>query len=664
MKREKKRNVSIRVKLILVIIPIVFLIVCSFFYLSRNMVLKFSKEDLQDKSQINTEKIRGWKDQIMGELQVYQNTIEQGGFADDDAILNYMKTSVEKSDSYPVGLYMGDDRGVYLDGSGWVPEDDWVLTERDWYLDGKDNEQFAFGEPYYDSMTGQVCVSASVRVKYDKAVRVLATDVYLDYVSGLMEDISKQGDMDAFLVTKGSQTLIAHPDKKMIASTLKKEGLDPLYAELGNALAADTQGIFSVRGDGGTYYASLNAVEGTDWYLVTYVKESKVLADLHRMEMIMAAIALVAALVLIVVILKIMNRIVKPVKSITKVIDKIAEGDFSQNLESKGNDEIARMSNNMQSFITQMRGTITDITDTAKWLERQSVENGEVSESLKNSSENQAKEMDMLGRMVEQLSEAAENAASQMDNLASLIQQANMEGETAEQLMQESVTMSRNGKADMERINSGMAHINGSIDMLSDQINRVGNIISQIGNMVHLIIDIAEETNLLSLNASIEAARAGEAGKGFAIVAEQIGKLATSSSNAADQISKLTEEIQGTVTEAVDHMNNSVDEVQTNVGIVSEASATFESLYGKVEETSGRVKQMIELVSKVEKVSQLMDDISKSQAQATEQIVQSTGELSEQTHNVTEGSYTVAENAGELKKESMELMGRIGRFKA
>lgn len=664
MRREKKRNISIRIKLILVIIPIVFLIVCSFFYLSRNMVIKLSKEDLQDKSQVNTEKICGWKDQILGELQIYQNTIEQGGFADDDAILDYMKTSVEKNEAYPVGLYMGDDSGVYLDGSGWVPDDDWVLTERDWYLDGKDNDKLGFGEPYYDSMTGQVCVSASVRVKYDKAVRVLATDVYLDYVSELMKDISKTGEMDAFLVTRGTQTLIAHPDKKMIASTLKKEGLDSLYAELGNALAADEKGIFSVSGDEGTYYASLNAVEGTDWYLVTYVKEKKVLTDLHWMELIMVAIAIAAALILIIVILQMMNRIVKPVKSITKVIDKIAEGDFSQNLESRGNDEIARMSNNMQTFITQMRGTITEITDTAKWLEHQSVENGEVSESLKNSSENQAREMELLGRMVEQLSAAAENAASQMDSLASLIQQANQEGETAEKLMQESFMMSQNGKKDMERMNHGMANINSSIAMLSDQINCVGNIISQIGNMVNLIIDIAEETNLLSLNASIEAARAGEAGKGFAIVAEQIGKLAMSSSNAADEISRLTSEIEGTVTEAVDHMNRSVEEVQANVGIVSEASTTFDNLYGKVEETSGRVKQMIELVSKVEKVSQLMDEISRSQAQATEQIVQSTGELSEQTHNVTEGSYTVAENAGELKKESMELMGRMGRFKA
>lgn len=664
MKENKKRNGSIKIRLIAIIIPIVLIMVVSFFFLSRNMVLKSSKENLRAKSQVSAEKITGWKDQILGELQVYQNTIEEGNFADDDEILAYMKTSVEKSESYPVGLYMGDDSGVYLDGSGWVPDDDWVLTERDWYIDGKDNKNFAFGEPYYDSMTGQVCVSASVRVNDKKAVRVLATDVYLDYVSGIVSDISQKGDMEAFLVTKKTQTVIAHPDKKMSAVTLKKEGLDPLYGEIGSALAGNPEGILSVHGSEGTYFASIHTIEGTDWTLVTYVKEQKVLSGLLRMEMIMAVIAIAAALVLILVILRIMNHIVKPVKSMTEVIDQIAEGDFSHNLETKGTDEIARMSKNMQTFISQMRGTIMEITDTAGWLEHQSVKNGEVSESLKISSENQAKEMELLGKMVDQLSTAAEAAASHMDHLASLIQQTNRESDAAEQLMQESVAMSQNGKTDMERIDSGMTSINGSIEMLSGQISRVGNSILQIGNMVNLIIEIAEETNLLSLNASIEAARAGEAGKGFAVVADQIGKLAMSSSNAADEISKLTEEIQDTVSEAVNQMNSSVGEVQANVGIVSEASATFENLYGKVEETSSRVKQMVLLVGKVEKVARQMEQISGSQAQATEQIVQSTEQLRGQTHNVTEGSFMVAENAGELKRESRELMGRISRFKA
>ncbi len=661
--QEKKKSLSIRIKLVGIVIPIVLVIIISFFALARNVVLKNSQEAVLAKSQKYAEEISAWTSRIFGELQVYQNTIEEDNFANDAAVLKYLETTVGKNDAYPVGIYLGDDSGVYLDGSGWVPDADWVLTERDWYVDGKNNEELAFGEPYYDSMTGQVCVSASVHMDYKKATRVLASDVYLDYVSGIVSDVSRQSIMDAFLVTKNSQTIIAHIDAEMMAVTLGAEGVDSLYTNIGNALAADKSGIVSVNGDGGKYVVCLNPVENTDWYLVTYVKEQQVLFDLYQMQAIMVLIAVVATIGLILAILRVMNGVVRPVRKMTDAIDRIAEGDFSHNLETKGNDEVARMGRNMQMFITGMRSTISEISNTAKWLESQSLENSEVSDSLKTASGKQAQEMEVLEEMVEQLSGAAEEASAQMDSLASLIQETHEEGVVADRLMQESVVMSQNGKKDMEYIDKGMSNINESITMLSEQIDKVGDIVLQIGNMVDMIIDIADETNLLSLNASIEAARAGEAGRGFAVVAEQIGKLATNSSVAADTISKLTGEIRSTVDAAVEQMKASVTEVQANVSLVTEAGATFEDLYGKVDETNSRVEQMLELVIKVDEVAKQMDVISRSQAEAAEQIVQSTDALNSQTRTVKEGSNAVAEGAEGLKKESNALMSRISKFK-
>lgn len=491
----------------------------------------------------------------------------------------------------------------------------------------------------------------------------MATDVYLDYVAELVTEIASQEQEDAFLVTKDSQTIIAHNDQDMLAVTLDGEGIDSLYTEIGKSLENGNTEMISVKGNDGTYLVCLNPVENTDWYLVTYVKEQTVLADLHKMEGIMVSIAVVAAVVLILVISQMVNSIVKPVKKMTQVIDNIADGDFSQNIESKGHDEIGRMSHNMQLFITKMRGTISEISDIASWLKQQSVENTDVSDSLKTASYKQGEEMEMLEQMVEQLSKSAKDAKLQMEQLAALIARADEEGKAAEILMQESVVMSQSGKDDMTRVHSGMDNINTAITMLSGQMERVGETVTQISDMVDMIVDIAEETNLLSLNASIEAARAGEAGRGFSVVAEQIGKLATDSSLAADQISKLTQEIQTTVSDAVSHMNTSVTEVQTNVDVASEAKDTFEGLYGKVKETSQRVKQMIELVDKVDIVSKEMEEISVSQAYAAEQIARSAEGLNQQTHHITTGSCTVAESAEALEKESEKLLGRIGTFR-
>lgn len=660
---KEKKSTGIRLKVIGIIIPIVFIIIISFFTLARNMVLKSSQESLKEEAQKYGEQISSWTNQIFSELQVYQNTINSGIFADDKEVLAYLETTCDKNEAYPVGLYMGDDSGVYLDGSGWVPGDDWVLTERDWYMDGKDNEILAFGEPYYDSMTGQMCVSASVRMDYSKATRVLATDVYLDYVVGLVSQIGEQSDLETFLVTKDSQMIIAHPDTKMLAQTLGSEEMDSLYGKIGTVLSEGKEGVIAVEGDHAEYMVYIQPMEGTDWYLVSYVAEQKVLADLHQMEGIMAIIAIVATIALILAVMAVMNQVVKPVARVTDVIGEIATGDFSQNLEIKGNDEIAQMSKNMQIFITQMRGTISEISNTAHWLNKQSGDNEQISESLKEASHNQYQAMEVLEEMVEELTLAADEVSHQMEKLVELIQESHADGEAADELMKESVVMSKSGKRDMENINGGMSNINFSITTLSEQIAKVGDTTAQIGNMVNMIMEIAEETNLLSLNASIEAARAGEAGRGFGVVAEQIGKLATNSGVAADDISRLTVEIQETVQQAIVQMDDSVDEVKKNVEMVSGARETFEALYQKVDETSQRVDKMIDVIGQVDVVANEMEKITAEQVRATEQIAQSAKELEQHTKKVVEGSEVVAADAEELKKESVELMECMSKFR-
>ncbi len=662
MKKQKK-NISLRTKLIGIIVPIVILIIVSFFILARNMVLQISKDELLAQSQVSAEKITAWTQQIFGELKIYKDTIETGGFESDAEILAYMEGSVEKSEAYPVGLYMGDDNGVYLDGSGWVPGDDWILVERDWYVDGKDNEEFAFGGPYYDSMTGDTCVSASVRVDYPSAVRVLATDVYLDYVAGLILEIDSREDVGAFLVTKGTNTIIAHPDTEMLAQTLDTEGYDSLYANVGVAISEGKDGVISIKGDTSKYYVALNQVENTDWYLVTYITERDMLSDLHWMEMYMVFIALAATIILIFGILRITNQVVKPVQKVTGVIGQIAEGDFTQDLEVSGSDEIAVMSNNMQMFISNMRNTITEINNTAQWLNKQSLTNEQVSNSLIDASKNQEGSMSLMGKLAEILSGQAEEVSKQMDYLAELVKQTHEDGNLAKCLMNESVGMSQSGKKDMEHINEGMTSINQSISTLAVQIEKVGQAMGQIDDMVSMIMDIAEETNLLSLNASIEAARAGESGRGFAVVAEQIGKLATNSSTAADDIAKLTEEINNTVGAAVEDMEASVAEVEKNVFIVSEAKTTFVNLYGKVEETSRRVEQMIDSIGKVNEVANQLDTIMEKQNIVAAQISDSAKEMSETTESMTTSSNIVAESAEELKKESVELMQKMNKFR-
>ncbi|MDE6026167.1 MAG: methyl-accepting chemotaxis protein [Lachnospiraceae bacterium] len=663
MNERIEKKLGVRFKLIGVIIPVVLVMVIVFFALSRGTILKLATDKLTTESKVYAEKISSWTQQIFSELNLYKSTIEEAGFKNDEEILRYMETSYEKNPAFPIGLYMGDDAGVYLDGSGWVPGDDWVLTERDWYLEGINNKEFAFGEPYYDSQSGDVCVSATVRMNYDAAVRVLAVDVYLDYLSELVVEITDSGIDNAFFVTRDTQTILAHPDSNMVDVKLGAVDSDELYDNISSVVTDGKTGMVELSGKDGKYFVNINEIDNTNWYLVTCMKRSEVLKELSKVELVMIIVAVLAALVLIFIIIHIMNGIVKPVERVTNVLQNVAEGDFTQSIEVKGNDEIANMGRNMQNFMEQMRNTICDISRTADLLNKQSEENGRVSEELADSSFHQNNAVETLNQMVDELSKAAVEVSAQMDQLTSVITTAKSECEYAGEVMNQTVEVSESGKGVMKKVSSGMYNIESTIGSLASQIKRAGEVTSNISNMVTLITDIADETNLLSLNASIEAARAGEAGRGFAVVAEQISSLAENSKNAAEDISRLTTEIQSTMEQAEMQMHQSVSEVKENAIVITQTGDAFNNVYNKVAQTNKTMLHMVELIEEVDKVALYMQDIAVNQADATKQISESAKELESYTQMVSENSDTVAENARVLETESKSLMECMGQFR-
>ncbi len=656
------KKMGIKGKVICVIIPILLGIMIAFFALSRSQIVKLAKGNLSANSQKYAEAIDGWTNGILEELKVYEGAIDSGLFTSDAQILKYLETSMGLNDAYPNGIYMGDDKGVYLDGSGWVPDSDWVLVERDWYVEGKDHSELKFGAPYFDSLSKQMCVSASVRIKDSSAVRVMAADVYLDYVCDQMKEIESGIGGSAMLIEKSSGKILAHSDETLMDKTLTEEGMDKLYTNINGILNDEHTKAVSVKGKGGQYFACVNNIDGTDWCLVTVLSQREVLSELHWLEAVMLLVAIVAGVVLTVLLMKVTNGVVKPVKDVTGVLTEVAEGDFTHDINTKGSDEIARMGQSMQTFIVNMREIITELNSTSEWLSNQSKENGVASANLLSSADEQEKQMAFLREAADVMTKTADKVSDDMTKLAKLIHLTKDEGTKAGVIMKETADASRQGGEALSDIKGSMQQIEQTTFSLAERIKDTSDAIDKINGMVTMIMEIANQTNLLSLNAAIEAARAGDAGRGFAVVAEEIGKLAVNSGQAASDISKLTAEIKDTMAKANAHMEESVAGVKMSADMIESASDTFGNVFDKVGQTDTIVRDMVDLIGKVDIVASETVKMADSQTAAAGEITASAVRLSDCTKSVNDNSSQVAANAKALEQQAEALAKRMSGF--
>lgn len=297
MLKAKRRYIWANIKLVGTIVPIVLVMIIIYFMLVRQEILTLSKEKLALESQYYAEKISAWADSVLNEVTIYKDMIERLGL-NNEAVYELMYTSVGTHEAYPYGLYMGDDTGNYFDASGWMPEDDFVVTERDWYQEGLKHPLPAFGEPYVDAMTGGTCVSVTSLLDTSPEVTVLSTDVYLDYASRLANDITYDKIEHAFFITKDSRLIVADSDVSLTGTVLSADNESLLYQNISRLLDAGHTGVAEILGDESLYFVHINTIPNTDWYFVTCMNRNEVLKDLWRIEFPMLIIAVIASALL------------------------------------------------------------------------------------------------------------------------------------------------------------------------------------------------------------------------------------------------------------------------------------------------------------------------------------------------------------------------------
>ncbi len=323
--------------------------------------------------------------------------------------------------------------------------------------------------------------------------------------------------------------------------------------------------------------------------------------------------------------------------AILRLLDEIADladGDL-RSYATVSEDFTGAIADSINFAIDQLRDLVSRIHETSQEVARYTQDTQNITNQLAEASEHQAQEI--------------AGASTAMNEMALSIDQVSANASESAQVAQRSVYIASNGAQVVNRSIEGMDTIREQIQETSKRIKRLGESSQEIGNIVSLINDIADQTNILALNAAIQASMAGEAGRGFAVVADEVQRLAERSASATKQIETLVKTIQTDTNEAVISMEQTTTEVVRGANLAKDAGIALD----EIQKVSGDLANLIASISDAAK----LQSASASHIAATMTVVQ---EITSQT---TTATFDTARSVSELANMSESLRESVTDFK-
>lgn len=659
-KREVKNKISIKAKLIGVIIPMMVIILASLIIISYNkskiIITNSANELLETSTKKQVDQIESWLNENLTAFKAVKTSIESTAL-DGKGLQNLLNQYSEYNNNYPEGLYIADENGNMLKAEKSNKSDKNILDSV-WYKEGLTRINMAFGSAYKNE-NGKNTISASAILNDNSGTtKVLSADLYLDKITIIVNSLIEMDNAEAFLVDNNDKTILAHGDSALISTKLDANN-NTFLKDVAVKLEKGEYGSCELDNN----MVAFKEINGTSWILVSYVPTKSIFAELTQLRTFMIAIAVISIVISIVLVERVVQVVIKPIKKLTDTIVSMTNGDFTVDVEVKGNDEISIMLKSVKEFIAVMHNMINSISIVSNKMNEQADGSIIISKELYDSSKLQSESMHNLNLTVDQLSSSVTEIAESTTTLASVVSDTRDDSINVDQKMKETISISEKGKQDMETVTVAMENIRDSISSLQEAINNVGKSSTEITNIVSVIGSIAEETNLLSLNASIEAARAGEAGRGFAVVATEIGKLAKTSSESVKNISALTSKINNLVSDTVKQSQESANYINESSYLIGGTVDTFDSIFDMINLTNNLIQEMIEKVGHLDDVATTVAAIAEEQAASSQEILATSEEMVNQSNYITKNSEKVANDAKELSNTSDELGTQVKMFK-
>lgn len=662
MKKEKKKMVrfGFKAKILGMILPLtiimVLILIVLAYTVSRSNIIESSERLLTTSAKDQSHQIESWLNRKLDEMKTVKYDIEHSGALSDDVLLQ------EKLNSY-MGLDAAFNGGFYIaDLSGQLmtaAESELKISnveDQIWFTEGITRMNPGFTKVYTDA-SGNQMISASGMLNDFNRVRVLSTNLSLDSINIIVNSSVSMPDAESLLVDKTDGTILVARDASLVSTSLESAS-DSFLKQVADKISSTDYTLAILD----NHVTVLREISGTNWVLVSYIDRAKITAGVDTLRNTLIIVAVICLIILCAVIFVTVNVVVKPLGVLNTKIRAMAEGDFSIRISPKGNDEVAEIQRSMQSFVQQMCEMISGINTITGDIQNQADSSSTVSMNMQGSSESQVESIRALSDTMEQLSLSVNEIAQSATNLSCVVADTYTDSDSVKEEIKATVEMSKKGREDMQRVNDALIDIKSSIKDLVEAINKVGQASQEITGITSLIGDISEQTSLLSLNASIEAARAGEAGRGFAVVATEISNLANTTAESVENISKLINEVDKLVSEAVKQVDINVDNINESGNRIQVALFTFDGIYDCIQNVELIINKMVDEIQTVNNVAMDVSAISEEQAASTTVISDTSEGMVEQAKNLAKQSEQVADGAKILTQTSEALTKQMNKF--
>jgi len=347
-------------------------------------------------------------------------------------------------------------------------------------------------------------------------------------------------------------------------------------------------------------------------------------------------ILLIVALVFAVAINYLVSRsITGPLSRVVSIANSLSEGDLTVNIEFTRKDEVGRLLSAMQNMVRSLRSMTSKISSS--------------SSTIASSSEELSATVDEISRRVNEEANKANQVATESAEMSQTVLDIAKNASNIAISSNDTLKVANEGKGIVTKTVDEVQEISRTVSESSHLITSLGERSKQIGEIINVIKDIADQTNLLALNAAIEAARAGEQGRGFAVVADEVRKLAERTSKATTEISGMIQGIQSETGQAVAAMENSLKRVELGARLSTEAGDALQ----KIVESVNGLQSMVQMIaSATEEMSTVSESIS-SDIEVIANVSQQTGTSAAQ----------IKEAALDLSRVSLELKTEVSKFR-